>query len=429
VIIIAAVVVLFTLLLLGLPIAFGLGVVAFVGIWIILGLAPAGAMVAQVAFDTLQSYDLVVLPLFLMMGNFIARAGLAHDLYAASNAFVGHRRGGLAMATVLACAGFSAVCGSSMATAATMGQVTIPSMRKFGYSDELAAGSVAAGGTLGNLIPPGVLTVLYGLMTNTSIGALYIGSLLPSVVIVIAFMAAIAIVCRLNPALGPAGPRSTWAQRLRALWNVWAILLLFAVVLGGIYGGIFTATEAAGIGAAGAFVSALASRRMSWPDFAQAMRDSVRTSALMFILLVGAVLFNNLMELGGFTQLLKDWIIGLDVNRWAVMGVIVVIYLILGCPLDSLSMILLTVPIFFPIVTALGFDPVWFGIVVIITAEIGLITPPIGLNVQVLSTLFKDIDTRTAYRGVMPFLIAEIIGLGVVVAFPAIATVLPSMMK
>jgi C4-dicarboxylate transporter, DctM subunit len=302
------------------------------------------------------------------------------SIYAASNAFVGHRRGGLAMATVLACAGFSAVCGSSMATAATMGQVTIPSMRRFGYSDELAAGSVAAGSTLGNLIPPGVLTVLYGLMTDTSIGALYIGSILPSVVIVIAFMIAIATVCRLHPELGPAGPRIAWSERLRALWKVWTILLLFAVVLGGIYGGTFTATEAAGVGAAGALASALASRRMTWAEFAEAMRDSVRTSTVMFILLVGAILFNNLMELGGFTQLLKDWITTLDVNRWVVMGVIVVIYLILGCPLDSLSMILLTVPIFFPIVKALGFDPVWFGIVVIITAEIGLITPPIGLN-------------------------------------------------
>ena len=422
-------VVLFTLLFLGLPIAFGLGLVAFTGIVMILGPAPAGAMVAQIAFDTLQNYDLVVLPLFLMMGNFIARSGLAQDLFATSNAFLGHRRGGLAMATIMACGGFSAVCGSSMATAATMAKVALPPMRSFGYADSLALGSIAAGGTLGILIPPSVIMLLYGIMTDTDIGKLFIAGIIPGAVMILSFLVAIAVVTRLNPALGRSGERQDWAARLRSLRGVWGVLALFALVLGGIYGGVFTPTEAAGIGAMGALFFALLTRRMGFGDFTAAVLESVRSSAMMLVLLFGAILFNNLMELNGFTGQLSSWIGGLEVNRWVVIWVIIGIYLILGCLLESLSMLLLTIPIFFPAVAALGFDPVWFGIIVVVVIEIGLVTPPIGLNVFVLAGMFRDVPMATIFRGVMPFLVAQFVCLALFVFVPQVVTFLPNLMR
>ena len=423
-----AFVVLFALLFLGLPIAFALGLVAFAGTWTILGLAPASAMIAQIAFDTLQSYDLVVLPLFLIMGNFIARSGLAQDLFAASNAFLGHRRGGLAMATVLACGGFSAVCGSSMATAATMAKVSLPPMRSFGYADSLALGSIAAGGTLGILIPPSVILLLYGIMTDTNIGKLFIAGILPGVLMILSFLVAIAVVAARRPELGRPGPRQDWGQRLRALRGVWGVLLLFGLVLGGIYGGVFTPTEAAGIGASGAFLFAILTRRMSFADFRGAMAESLRTTAMMLVLLLGAILFNNLMELSGFTAQLSAWVGGLEVNRWVVIWVIVLLYLVLGCLLESLSMMLLTIPVFFPIVSGLGFDPVWFGIIVVVVIEIGLISPPIGLNVFVLGAMFREVPMTTIFRGVVPFLVAQFACLTLFIFVPWTVTVLPNLM-
>jgi C4-dicarboxylate transporter DctM subunit len=420
--------VMFGLLFLGLPIAFGLGIVAFGGTVYILGLSPASAMVAQIAFDTLQSYDLVVLPLFLMMGNFIARSGLAQDLFTASNAFLGHRRGGLAMATILACGGFSAVCGSSMATAATMARVSLPPMRKFAYADSLALGSIAAGGTLGILIPPSVIMLLYGIMTDTNIGKLFIAGIIPGAICILAFLATISVVTARNPDLGRPGPRQGWRERLIALRGIWGVLLLFLIVLGGIYGGVFTPTEAAGIGAFGALAFAILTRRMSFTDFREAMSDSVRTTAMMLILLVGAILFNNLMELSGFTNQLKEWIASLSINRWLVIWLIIGLYLILGCLLESLSMLLLTIPVFFPIVASLGFDPVWFGIIVVVVIEIGLISPPIGLNVFVLSAMFKDVPMSTIFRGVTPFMLAQFACLVLFVFVPDIVTILPRLM-
>jgi tripartite ATP-independent transporter DctM subunit len=364
---------LFLLILLRLPIAFAMALVGVVGVAWLVGWRPALAMVQQVTFDTGLAYELSVVPLFVLMGNFVTRAGLSDELYAASYAWLGHRRGGLAMATVLACGGFSAICGSSLATAATMARVAMPSMRRFGYADTLAAGAIAAGGTLGILIPPSVILVLYGIMTGEDIGLLFAAGLVPGVLGVLFYMAAVAVVTRIDPALGPPGERFSWPERWRATARVWGVLVLFVVVMGGIYGGVFTPTEAAGIGAFGGFVFALARRGLAWPDLVQVLVQSVETTAMLFFVLIGALLFSNFVNLAGLPDALGALIAGLEAPPLVVIACLLAVYLVLGCVLESLSMVLLTVPVFYPLVAALGFDLIWFGIVVVVVTEIGLI--------------------------------------------------------
>ena len=417
--------VLFAIVFLGLPIALGMALVGAVGFAIVVNTNAALAMVGQIAFDTVVKYEFSVLPLFVLMGTFIARSRLSEDLYDACNAFVGHWRGGLAIATVMACGGFSAVCGSSLATAGTMSRVAMPSMRRFGYADSLATGSIAAGGTLGILIPPSVVLILYGIITENDINKLFAAGFIPGLVGIALYVAAVAAVVRVQPAQGPRGERTGWRDRLRSLGKVWQIGALFALVIGGIYAGWFTPTEAAGVGASGAFVIALLRRSLTVGTTIDALIETARTTAMMFFVLIGALIFSNFLDIARTPQLLQDWITGLEVSPLAVIGIILLIYLVLGCVLESISMMLLTVPLFYPVVTNLGFDPIWFGIIVVVAIEISLITPPIGLNVYMLKSILPDVGAGTIFRGVAPFVAADVVRLAVFVLIPGIVLFLP----
>ncbi|MCC6001944.1 MAG: TRAP transporter large permease [Pararhodobacter sp.] len=417
--------VLLLLIFLRVPIALALGVVGFVGFWQLTGWRPAFALLGQTLRDSALSYSLVVIPLFILMGNFLTGAGLSRALYHAAYVFVGHRRGGLAVSTVLACGGFSAVCGSSLATTATMGQVAMPSMRAYGYDDRLAAGVIAAGGTLGILIPPSVILIIYGLMTETHIGKLFAAGLLPGLVGMALYWGVIWLQATVDPAMGPRGERSDWPRRLAALRQIWGVALLIVVVLGGIYGGFFTPTEAAGVGAFFAFVFAVASRGMGFSDILEVLVETAKTTAALFAVLIGAMMFAQFINFSGMHRTLLGFVDSLDVAPVVIILLIVLLFLILGCVLESLSMILLTVPILFPVVVGLGYDPIWFGILVVIAVEVGLITPPIGINIFVLKSVVRDLGTGTAFRGVLPFWAADIVRLGLLVAFPGMALMLP----
>jgi tripartite ATP-independent transporter DctM subunit len=419
---------LIVLVFLRLPIAFSMLVVGFFGIGVTVSWSTALNLLAQTTYDSTLNYELSVVPLFILMGNFIARSGLAEDLYAACNSFVGHRRGGLSMATILACGGFSAVCGSSLATAATMSQVAMPSMRKYNYHEGFAAGSIAAGGTLGILIPPSVILVLYGIMTQSNIGKLFVAGLLPGLIGIIFYLLAVQVVTMIDPSKGPVGERSNWTERLLHLKGIWAIVLLFVFVIGGIYGGLFTPTEAAGIGASCAFIITTLKRKMTFEKVKNILIETAETSAVLFVLLIGATLFANLISFSGMSESIIDFINSLNVGPWMVMLIILGIYLLLGCVLDSLGMILLTVPVFVPLVSSMGFDLIWFGIVVVVVTEISLITPPIGLNVFVMKSVLPDIPTRTIFAGVTPFWIADIFRLLLITYVPFVSLWLPSMM-
>jgi tripartite ATP-independent transporter DctM subunit len=422
-------IVLFVLLFLEVPIAYGMMVIGVAGFAWLVGLEPALNLAGTVAAETVLNYNLSVLPLFVLMGNFVARSGISSDLYDTSNAFVGHFRGGLAMATIGACGGFSAVCGSSLATAATMSKVAMPSMRRYGYDDSLATASIAAGGTLGMLIPPSVLLVVYGIMTDTDIGKLFVAGIVPGILGILFYMAAVAVATRLNPRLGPPGARTDLRGRLRALRGVWGMLLLFLLVIGGIYLGVFTPTEAAGIGAAGAFLIALARRTLDLRAIKEILIETGRTSAMMFLVLIGAIMFSNFMNVARLPNLVADWFREMQVPPLVVIFVMMAIYLVLGCILESFSMVLLTVPIFYPIVQALGFDLIWFGIIIVVVTEISLITPPIGLNVFVVKAMVPDVPVTRIFRGLAPFIAVDIVRLAVLILFPAIVLFVPQMMR
>ncbi len=410
------------------PLAIALGIVGFVGFGMLISWRPAFAMVALTTKSSLLNYYLSVIPLFVLMGNFLTRAGISRELYAAAYAIFGHLRGGIALATVVACGGFSAVCGSSLATAATMAKVAMPSMREFGYDDRLATGSIAAGGTLGILIPPSVILILYGVITETNIGMLFAAGMIPGLLGVFGYLVAVRYVTWRDPGMGPAGPRMPLRERLMALRGVWAVLALFVVVIGGIYGGFFTPTEAAGVGAGISFLFALARRTLNLRAFVEVLVDSARTSGIMFAVLIGATIFSEFINYTGMHTSFLNWVTGQEVQPWMVITAIVLIYLVLGCVLESLSMILLTVPIFFPIIVELGFDPVWFGIVVVVSVEIGLLTPPIGINVFVLRSVLPDVATTTIFRGVTPFWIADIVRIILLTSIPWLSLFLPGLL-
>jgi tripartite ATP-independent transporter DctM subunit len=407
------------------PIAFAMGIVGFFGLALLRGWNPALASAGTLMYETGFSYTLSVVPLFILMGNFVSRAGLSHELFRAAYAFIGHWRGGLAMSTIVACAGFGSICGSSIATAATMSKVAYPSMRSYGYSDRLATGSIAAGGTLGILIPPSVIMVIYSLMTETNIGAMFAAGVLPGILATLLLMLAVAWQTWRDPASGPPGERTSWPDRWRALRGIWGVVLLFALVMGGIYAGMFTATEGAGIGAFGAFVFALARRALTWKVLANVLVESARTTAMLFAILIGALIFANFVNFTSMPDDLKSYVEVFQVHPMTVIVLICVIYVLLGTAMEELSMILLTVPVLFPLVVHLGFDPLWFGILVVVVVEIGLISPPVGMNIFVLRTLLPNVSTGTIYRGVMPFVVADVIRLAILVALPVLSTWLP----
>ena len=409
------------------PMAFAMGIVGFFGFAYKVNFAAAAAMIAQTTYETGLAYTLSVIPLFILMGNFVVRARMSEELYHAAYTFLGHKRGGLAMSTIVACAGFGAICGSSIATAATFAKVAYPPMRKFGYTDVLAAGSIAAGGTLGILIPPSTIMVIYGIMTETNIGKLFIAGILPGVVATALLCLAVEWMTWRDPRAGPPGERSSWAARLEALKHVWAVVALFVLVIGGIYAGLFTANEGAGIGAGGAFAFALARRALPWKVFVEVLIESARTTSMLFMILIGALIFANFINYTSMPADLKDFALRFRDTPWMAVAAICVIYVVLGTAMEELSMILLTVPLFFPVVTALGYDPVWFGIVIVV--QIGLISPPVGMNIFVVKNLLRNISIGTVFRGVIPFNVALVALLAIVVAWPQLATFLPGFMK
>jgi len=420
--------VLLVVMLAGVPIAMAMALVGAAGLALVLGFQPAMFIVGQTAFDTGLSYSLSVVPLFILMGNLVNRAGLSDELYAACNAWLGHKPGGLALATAVACGGLSAVCGSSLATAATMGKVALPQMRRYHYDDGLATGVIAAGGTLGILIPPSVILVLYGVATQTDIGKLFIAGIVPGILGILGYMAAVRVVCWRRPQAGPRGERLGYRERLRASTGVAGILGLFVLVIGGIYLGVFTATEAAGIGATGALVIALVRRRLSWRDLLETLSETAATTTMMFMVLIGALIFSNFVNVAGMPGALEDLVQASDLPPMAILGIVLLIYLALGMVLESLSMVLLTVPILAPLMAGLGFDLIWFGIVVVVVTEISLITPPVGLNVFVLKTVLPDVPIGTIFRGIVPFLIADMFRLALIVLVPGVVLFLPSLM-
>ena len=419
---------LFALLLLGVPIAFALTLIGVLGTVAIIGWAPALSLLGSTFFDQGLNYSLSILPLFLMMGNFVVQSGIAENLYSAAHAWLRHRRGGLALATVVACGGFSSVCGSSMATAATMTRIALPSMRRFGYPDHLATASIAAGGTLGILIPPSVILVFYGIMTQQDIGKLFLAGIVPGLVGVLGYSAAVAISIRVNRIILPVETKLSLRDRLKALKGALGALVLFVFVMGGIYLGVFTPTESAGMGAAGALLLSMLSGRFTLADALGPLFDAAKTTAMMFFILFGALTFTNYVNLSGMTRDMQYLLTVFGDTPVAVILTILVIYLLLGCMLEGLSMIMLTVPVFYPVVAAQGFDLIWFGIFVVVVTEISYITPPVGMNAFVLQSVVRDVRLGTIFRGLLPFVAMDVVRIGLLIAFPMLVLFLPSSM-
>lgn len=378
--------------------------------------------------STAQEYGLSVIPLFIYMGNIITRAGMSQELYNASYAFLGHRKGGLAMATVVACGGFASICGSSLATVATMSKVSMPPMKQRGYSDKLAAASIVAGGTLGILIPPSVILIIYGILTESSIRELFAAGFLPGLLGVILYLVAVKYVVYRNPADGPAGSRSTWQQRLTELRKIVSVLALFIVVLGGIYAGVFTPTEAAGIGAGWATIITIMRRKFNFKILREVLLETITTTGILFAVISAAMAMNSFVTRAGLPDELLQIVQSMDIAPLWILLIIMGIYLILGMFFDGLSMVLLTIPVFYPIVSGLGIDLIWFGILVVVVTEISLITPPIGMNIFVLSSMLPAVKTADIFKGVTPFWTADIIRLGLLIFIPTISMILPTLL-
>ncbi|CUA85859.1 TRAP transporter, DctM subunit [Chelatococcus sambhunathii] len=412
------------------PIAFAMAIVGGVGFALLRGWGPAGAMVGNAVFETGLNYSLSVVPLFIFMGNVLAGSGIAQGLFSAADRVFGRMRGGLAMATVLSCGGFSAVCGSSLATAATMSKVTMPSMRRFGYADSLATGAIAAGGTLGILIPPSVVLIIFGLLTEADIGKLFLAGIIPGIVGIVGYLLAVMVAVRLNPEQAPP-VREVHPMTRRDAVSVAAVLGLFAFIMTGIYGGLFTPIEAAGMGAAAALAIAFATGGLARAALWRAFLDSATASAMIFAIIIGAEIFSNFVTFAGLPDSLSTMVENLGLSPWAVLLAIVLIYIVLGCFLESLSMILLTVPVFYPLVSELDFGLailqdreavlIWFAIIVVVVTEISLITPPIGMNVFVLRSVLPDVPLRTIFRGVYVFWMADIVRLALIIGLPALS--------
>jgi C4-dicarboxylate transporter, DctM subunit len=418
------------LMLLGVPIGVAMGIVGFIGFAVVNGWDSALNLVGLAPYSAVANYVLSVVPLFVLMGHLANETGIGRELYAASQTWLRHRRGGLAMATVIACAGFAAISGSSVATAATMTTVALPEMRKFGYDPRLATGSIAAGGTLGILIPPSVIFLIYGYITETSIGKLFLAGVLPGIVLTIMFVLTIAITTLRDPTLAPRTEKKAgFAERARAFRDVWAVAMLFTLVIGGMYGGIFTATEAAGIGAFGTLVLALARRRLTWQVLLRALTSTVETTAIISVILIGAVILGYFLAVTQLPMSLATALTNSGFSPTVIMLLIIAAYLIMGAFMDELAMILLTVPILFPVCVALGYDPIWFGVVIVVVCQAGMIAPPVGLNVFVISGMVKDVPMDQIYRGILPFLSAMIVLLGILMLVPDLALYLPRTMK
>ena len=421
---IAALIVFF---LLRMPVGFAMALVGVVGFSCMVTPEAGLSILARDVFHSFSSYSLTVIPMFVFMGSLAFACGMSGRLYDAGYSLLGRLRGGLAMATVVGCAGFAAISGSTNATAAAMGRVALPEMKRFNYADSLATGSVAAAGTLGILIPPSTIFIIYGIMTEQSIGKLFVAGVFPGLILAVLFVAVVALACWRNPALAPKGAKTSWKEKISGLTGIAEALVLFVLVISGLFLGWFSPTQAGGAGAAGALLIGLARRQLTWRGFLSAVEDALRITCMVMIIVTGAVIFGHFMAVAKLPLLLADWVIGLSLPPVAIMGIIIVIYLVGGCFMDALALITLTIPIFYPAVLALGFDPIWFGVIIVLVTEMGVITPPVGVNVYVIKGIAEGVPLETIFKGILPFLGALIIAIGILIAFPQIATLLPSL--
>jgi tripartite ATP-independent transporter DctM subunit len=411
------------------PLGFALMSVSIAGITFLNGWDVARIMIPMTFSDAVFSYELAVVPLFILMGNVLTRTGISNDLFRAANAFLAPVRGGLALATIVTCAGFSAVCGSSFATAATMAKVAYPSMKKYGYSQSLASATIAAGGTLGILIPPSIILMIYGILTQTNIGQLFVAGVLPGLLGLAMYMAVIYVIAWLRPHEAPRGESSTASERWLALKGVWPFFLLFTLIIGGLYAGLFTPTEAGGIGAGVAMMVAMLQRRMSRSILSETLLETAYTSVMLYVVLFGAMLFSQLVTFSGLADGLLNLVLGSGLSQLGVLIAILAVFLVLGCVMDSMAIILIFVPLFAPTLVAQGYDMVWFGIIVVVLTEIGLITPPIGMNVFVLKANLPDVPVGQIFKGLIPFIGVDLLRLALLVSFPAISLVLVHWMQ
>ena len=425
---IAGFVALFVLMMLRVPVGMAMGLVGVTGDSWIVGPGPALKLVGLTSMRTVTDYTFGVIPMFMLMGAFVSVSGLSREMFKAADAFVGHRRGGLGIATVVACGGFAAICGSSVATAATFSAVAYPEMRRFGYPQSFSTGVIAAGGTLGAMLPPSTVLAVYAILTQQDIGKLFMAGILPGLLAIGMYVLTIALIVRLRPGFLPAGQPRPWPERVAALRLVWAPLLLFFFVIGGLYGGFFTPTEAGGVGATGAFLLGVLRGKLDRAKTREALLQATRTAAAVFTVLIGALLFGYFHTITQTPQKLTEFLVELGVGRYGVLALIMLMYLALGCLMDAMAMIILTVPIIFPVVTALGFDPIWFGVIIVMTVELGLIHPPVGMNVFVIKSVVKEVSFTTIFKGVLPFVATDLVRLVILIAFPMIALWLPHRM-
>ncbi len=419
----------FLLLFIGMPIAFAMFFVGFVGVAYLTSFGAALPVLARTAYEVSAYYPYTVIPLFIVMGGFAGSSGMTRELYVTFDKWLRKVPGGLSIATIGACAGFSAVSGSSVATAAAMGTVALPEMKRFGYNMRLATGSIAAGGTLGFLIPPSIGFVVYGLLTEQSIGKLLIAGVVPGLLLALAYILIVILLVKLNPLLAPSSPEpAPRKDKLSSLLNIWEPLSIFVVVMGGIYLGFFTPTEAGAIGATLLFLVALCKKRLTLATMKEALQEAVRISVMVLFLVAGASVFSYFLALSTIPMAVSAGVVGLEVSRYVILAIIILIYLFLGCFLDSISMMVLTMPVIFPMIVALNFDPIWFGVIAVLMMEAGLITPPMGLNIFTVAGVARDIPVETIFRGVAPFLFAIFAVVFVITFFPKFALFLPAMM-
>ena len=419
---------LFALMLLRVPIGMAMGLVGVTGFGMIVGAGPALKLIGQTSMRTVTDYTFGVIPMFLLMGAFVTTSGMSRELFRTAHALIGHLRGGLGFATIVACTGFAAISGSSVATAATFSTVAYPEMRRHNYPQTFATGVIAAGGTLGAMLPPSTVLAVYGVITEQDIGKLFVAGILPGLLAMCMYILTIAIIGWLRPGFLPAAPRASWRERFDAVKEVWAPLLLFVFVIGGLYGGLFTPTEAGGMGAGGAFIIGVLRRRLKREEILSSLLQATRTTAAVFTILIGALLFGYFLTVTQTPQKITAFLTGLGIGNYGVLALIMVMYLLLGCVMDAMAMVILTVPIVFPVIKALGFDPIWFGIIVVMTVELGLISPPVGMVVFVVKSVIKDASFSTIFYGVTPFIITDVIRLIILITFPMIALYLPSRM-
>jgi C4-dicarboxylate transporter DctM subunit len=422
-------VVLVALMFLRIPVGFVMAIVGFTGFGLLVSWDASLNLLARDFFSIFSSYNLTVIPLFVLMGQLAFHSGISSRLFNAAHKFFGHLPGGLAIATIGACAGFSAICGSTSATAATMASVALPEMKKYNYDPALATGVVAAGGSLGILIPPSTIFIIYGIMTEQSVGKLFMAGVLPGILLSLLFVATVLIWTRLQPGLCERAPKATFREKISSLAGVIETFILFVLVMGGLFIGLFTPTEAAAIGAAGTLIIALIGQNLSWRGFVQSLQETTRISCMILVIVAGATVFGHFLAVTSIPTEIGDWVSELKLHRYIIMGLIIFIYLAMGCLMDSLAMIMLTIPIFYPVVTALGFDPIWFGVIIVVVTEMGVITPPVGINVYVVAGVARDIPLPVIFRGAMHLLMAQLVTAILLILFPQIALFLPHFIK